>query len=634
MPENLCFDKESTGGVLSISQKELRMRNIEKVGIAILTVVLIFLLGMNVIAFAASQNTDQKTDFIIINANVITADAGQPRAEAVAIKGNKIIAVGKTKDIKKYATKSTNVIDASGKTVTAGYNDSHMHPLPTFPFKSGVYIVNLFEKTSMQDLIASLKEKAAITPAGQWIIGSGYQDTKLGKWPTAADLDQVSTQHPISIVHSSAHASSVNSFCLQKADVSPKTQDPPGGVIDRDSSGNATGVLREAAATWVTDRVVAGGFPMPTASEQDILDGMEVTLNNYAKVGLTSIGANANLGVPPVSSGMSLLDTAPTIGIYQKLLGEGRLPVRVNFLTFAYPAIGSTLSTEDQLIAKGWRTGKYLDDQKMLRVGPLKLFAGNSLSGRTCWLKEPYTITPAGKTPPYYGIPYKNAAWQVDLTSPEGRAALNQRVTAAHKAGFQWALHSNGDQDIEYVLDAYEAAQKAKPNPSLRHRIEHSSVTNDLLLTRMKKIGVIPVFHEYTWEHGDKYSEYGEARIAWIHAYRSAIDKGIRPGHHSDSPVSDINPFVHIQTMVTRTTKEGVVRGANQAITAKEAVFVATANGAYISNEDKFKGMIKKGYLADLVILDRDPTAINPADIKNTVVEKTIVGGRVVYSKQ
>jgi hypothetical protein len=576
----------------------------------------------------------RNADIVIIDANVITCDPSRPRAEAVAIRGERIIGVGKTPQVlEDHGSQSTEVIDAAGKTVTAGFTDCHLHPLPVFPFKSGVYVVDLFEKTSMQALIAALREKASITPAGQWIMGSGYQDTKLGKWPVATDLDQVSTQHPIFIIHSSAHVSSVNSFCLQKAGVSPETPDPSGGAIERDGAGNATGVLREAAATWITGRVASNGFPMPTASERDIVDGMELSLKDYAGAGLTSIGANALLGAPPVSSGMNLLDAAPTIGIYQKLFEDDRLPVRVNFLTLAYPATGPARSVQDQLTARGWRTGRYLDGKKMLRVGPLKLFAGNSLSGRTCRLKEPYTITPAGNPPPYYGIPYKNAAWQVDLTTPEGRSDLRARITAGHEAGFQWALHANGDQDIEYILDAYEAAQKANPNPSLRHRIEHCSITSDLLLTRMKAIGVIPVFHEYTWEHGDKYSEYGEARIAWMHAYRSAIDKGIRPGHHSDSPVSSMNPFVHIQTMVTRTSREGIVRGANQAISAQEAIFVATANGAYVSNEEEIKGLVKEGYLADLVILDRDPTAINPAGIGNTVVEKTIVGGRIVYSK-
>lgn len=573
-------------------------------------------------------------DTVIINGNVITGNPDQPSAEAIAIKGDKIVAVGKTSDIKAGIGKKTKVIDAAGKTVTAGYIDSHMHPLPSYPFKSAMYVVDLFNKGTMPDLIAALKEKAAITPPGQWIIGSGYQDTKLGKWPTATDLDQVSTVHPISIVHSSAHASSVNSFCLQKAGVNASLPDPQGGTIERDGSGNGTGVLREAAMTWVTGRVAAAGCPLPKPTEKDDVEGMENTLKKYVKVGLTSIGANVSERGPLATCGLSIIDTAPTIGIYQKLLAEKRLPLRVNFLTIAYPAVGSKKSTQDSLAAKGWRTGKYLDKDKMLRQGTLKIFAGNSLSGRTCWLKEPYTITPPGKTAPYYGIPYKNTTWQIDLTTPEGRAAFNKKIKSGHDAGFQWAIHSNGDQEIEYLLDAYGAAQTSNPKAALRHRIEHSSITNDALLGRMKKIGAVPVFHEYTWEHGDKYTEFGDARIAWIHAYRSAIDKGLRPAHHSDSPVSDCNPFVHVQTMVTRTSKEGVVRGPNQAITAKEAMSVVTANGAYVSNEENIKGIVKKGYLADLVILDKDPTAVEPSKIKDTVVEKTIVGGKIVYEKK
>ncbi len=206
----------------------------------------------------------------------------------------------------------------------------------------------------------------------------------------------------------------------------------------------------------------------------------------------------------------------------------------------------------------------------------IKVFHGNSMSGRTCWLSEEYSDQPG-----YFGIP-----------PARSQADLDKAFEAMHKAGFQIATHSNGDREIDMVLTAIERAQAANPRPDARHRIEHSSVMNQALLDRAKKAGVILVFHSYMWEHGDKLASYGEKRLAMIHPYRTAIDMGIHVAGHSDSTVSAADPLLRIQDMVTRKGENGVGYGVNQRVSVEEAIKVWTLDGAYATFEEHDKGSI------------------------------------------
>jgi predicted amidohydrolase YtcJ len=237
------------------------------------------------------------------------------------------------------------------------------------------------------------------------------------------------------------------------------------------------------------------------------------------------------------------------------------------------------------------------------------------MSGRTCWLSEPYSDRPG-----YYGIPPARSQEELDKAFKD-----------MHDAGFQIATHSNGDREINMVLTAIERAQAKNPRPDARHRIEHASVMNRALLERAKKAGVILVFHSYMWEHGDKLESYGPERLSMVHAYRTAIDMGIHVAGHSDSTVSAADPLLRIQDMVTRKGQNGKVYGGNQRVSVEEAIKVWTLDGAYATFEEGSKGSIAPGKLADFAVLRKDPRKVPPDTIKDIVVDAAYVGGEHVW---
>jgi len=532
-------------------------------------------------------------DLVVLNANVITIDANNPRTEAFAVLNGRIIAVGTTLEMKALVGKATKVIDAQGKTVTPGFNDAHLHPRPIYPYESLHHAIDLTPKSikTMDELINALKEKAKITPKGQWVRGLRYQDTKLGRHPTRWDLDKASTEHPIRISHSSGHVSVVNSFALKAANVTNETPDPPGGAFDRDENGEPNGILQEKASGVVS----AGGPETPPPTREEQLEGIQICFTNFLSDGITSI-QDASV-------------TPEKIRLYQDALDAGAM-IRISMMIRDH----------------------YLPDLKKmnirnnfgndrLKIGAIKSFQGNSLSGRTCWLYEPYVNRVDGKTD-YYGI-------------PPGRSQeeFEKLIYEIHEAGFSPAIHANGDREIDLVLDAFEKALQRLPKKNHRFRIEHCSVVNPRILTRIKDLGVVIVLHSYIYEHGDKHEEYGEQRWDWMHPNGSAVELGIPVAGSSDWGVSQAIPLLRIQSMVTRTSAEGKVYGPKQRITAEEAIRIWTLGSAFASFEEDIKGSIEVGKLADFVVLSDDPTKVDPFTIKDIRVEKTIIGGKIVYEQ-
>lgn len=543
----------------------------------------------------------QIPELIILNANIITCNPAQPRAEAVHICSDRIKTVGTSEQVKEKAGPSVLIIDGKGKTVTPGFIDPHLHPRPIFPdVKHRMHVIDLFNVSSLEELINVLKVKARLTPENHWIQGRGYQDSKFRRHPLKNDLDKVSTKHLIIITHTSGHVSVVNSKVLDCAQIDNSTSDPEGGIYDRNVDGSPNGVCREAAVKELKKKISTG---LPTLTETEEEEGLERCLVRFFSKGITSIG---DAGVTPEK-----------LSLYQRMQEKKMLPLRVIMM------ILFTQEIMDSLIHLKLKSGF---GGNLLKIGPMKLFAGNSLSGKTCWLSEPYVGSHKDDDPPYYGIPHPVVS----------SGLLNDIILKGHSAGFQWAVHANGDRDITAVLNAYESALDQYPRDDHRHRIEHCSIVgrNTKILERIKKMGVIPVFHEYTYEHGDKYKDYGKERIALMHAYRSAIDLGIQPGGHSDWPVSAADPMTRIQSMVTRKDSEGNVHGPEQRISPEEALYVWTAGNARILFEEKERGSIQKGKLGDLVILSEDPTKVPVDNIKDIEVEKTILGGKILFDKK
>ena len=233
-------------------------------------------------------DTLPNADLIVINTTVITMDSTNARAEALAVAGDTILAVGTTTDIQRYASDQTEIVDATGKTVVPGFNDAHIHPRPLYPDSSVYATVDLGPNSvsDMDDLIDALHWKAGLVPEGQWIMGINYQDTKLGRHPTRLDLDQASTVHPIGIRHSSGHLAVYNSFALEKAQINAQTPDPAGGAFDRDPAGNPNGITRETAMVRVIHQ---SGISLPTATAEEDAEALIRRLELYASNGITSV---------------------------------------------------------------------------------------------------------------------------------------------------------------------------------------------------------------------------------------------------------------------------------------------------------------------------------------------------------
>lgn len=524
-------------------------------------------------------------ELVVRHANIITVDTNRPRAQAFAVVDGKFVAVGSDESVQSFIGANTRVLDLAGKTVVPGFIDAHAHPGPEYPEDSPWASVDCRpEKVRTIDaLVAALKRKADRTPAGQWVTGSRYQETKLGRHPTRWDLDRASTNHPIIISHSSGHQSVCNSLALELAKVTRDTPDPAGGKFVRDERGELTGLLQERAAGTVR----SAGPRRPSPPETETLAAYRAGFRRYLSRGITSVHvAGTSL------SGAATLKRARTDDLPLRLY----IMLREGSLDAAVQRKGAT------------NTG--------VRYGAIKLFHGNSLSGQTCWLSKPYE-----NRPDYFGVP-----------PARSQSQLNELIQRVHEAGLQACVHSNGDREIEMLLNAFEHALKQKPRADHRHRIEHCSVVTEALLLRIKKLGLVVVPHSYIWEHGDKMENYGAWRWDWMHPARSLIDLGIPMAGHSDDPVSVADPLLRIQDMVTRTSAEGKVYGAKQRVTAEEALHAWTLGGAFASFEEGRKGSITGGKLADFVVLSDDPTRVAPGTIRNIQVEMTIISGKVVFS--
>lgn len=548
------------------------------------------MLGKLCLLLAVTVGAAHATDLIVINAKVITIDADHPSAEAFAIDAGHFIAVGTNAEVLKFKTADTQVIDLKGKTITPGFNDAHLHPQALFAEGTPHYRVWLGADrvASMDELVAALKRQATVTKPGTMISGYGYNDVALGRHPNRHDLDKVSTTQPIVITHGSGHITVVNSFVLNAAGITKETADPAGGALDRDPDGTPNGVIRESARGLLSRST--GSETRDRVSHEEELAGYMNCFRQYSAEGITSVGI---AGASP-----------STFRIMQELRDRGN-PVRVGFMFSA--------SSFDQLQAAGIQSG-FGDDR--LRITALKTYQGNSLSGRTAWLSEAYSDRPG-----YFGIAPARTQEQLDADYQKW-----------WDAGWQVATHSNGDREIDMVLTAIERAEAKNPRSNPRWRIEHASVMNQALLDRAKKDGVILVFHSYMWEYGDILQSYGPQRLAMMHAYRTALDMGIPVAGHSDSPISAANPLLRIQDMVTRTSSHGLIVGPQQKISVDEALKVWTLDGAYTTFEEKTKGSITPGKLADFVVLDKDPRSVASGTIKDIHLEATYLGGRKVYT--
>jgi len=535
-------------------------------------------------AFSLFPLEQEKPELILYNGNILTVNDREPRAHAVAIARGRFLAVGSDSDVLNLASAASKKIDLGRKTVIPGFIDAHSHPAEAGLMHLRMVDCDLRSISAMQ---AALRERAAKTPPGEWVLGFKYDDTKTeeGRPLTVADLDAAVPDHPVHVAHRGGHTTYSNSLAFRKAGIDEKTPDPPGGKIDRDpATGKLTGRVAESGNA-LFDKAIPQNF-----TRDDHREGVKLISKMLARTGITS--ATEAQGSPT------------DLRAYQDAYESGDLLYRAYcFINFHFL---------DAMIAAGNRTG--LGDE-WVRIGAVKLVCDGSISERTARLSTPYEGRPND-----YGI--------LVMTEEE----LYTHGRKAHLAGWQIGTHANGDVGIDTTLRVYERLQKESPRRDPRFRLEHCTVVNDGLIARMKALGAIPTpFSTYVYYHGEKMRYYGADRLNHMFALRSFLDAGIRATQASDYPPGEFIPMMALQSEVTRTDTKGNVWGPKQRITVEEAIRVGTLNGAYASYEENLKGSIEVGKLADLVVLGRDPLKENPSTLVNIPVERTIAGGRWTF---
>lgn len=541
-------------------------------------------LGMGTMGFMVLNSCSRSNpELVLHNANIYTSDPRLPKAQALAISNGKIVAVGSDSDILHLAGPATRKINIGGKTITPGFIDAHSHPA-----SSGYeHLRNVdCDLRSIKAIQQALKTESLKKAPGTWVSGFKYDDTKTveGRYITRYDLDEISTEHPIAIRHRGGHTAYTNSMALKLANIDRETPDPQGGQIVRDENGEPTGLLKENAVELIFSLIP------DNQTEQDQQQGVKIITEMMSKSGVTSVtdayGLQSNLKA------------------YRNALAAGDLKCRI-YCMMSYSEI-------DDMISQGVKTG---DGDHWVRIGGMKLTCDGSISERTARLSEPYIGRPDD-----YGI--------IVMDEDE----LYEYAIKAQKANWQIGIHANGDVGIDKSLNVFERVQKEHPRQDPRFRLEHCTVVNQELIRRIKNLNAIPCpFSTYVYFHGEKMVNYGKERLENMFAVKSFLDAGIHVTQTSDYPPGPFEPMMAIQSSVTRTDMSGNVWGASQKISVEEAIKVGTINGAYASYEEDIKGSLENGKLADLVVLEKDPTQTDPSTIVDIKIERTMVGGKWVY---
>jgi predicted amidohydrolase YtcJ len=530
-------------------------------------------------------------DLVVFNAKVYTLDSRMPKAEAFAVRDSRFVAVGSSEEIRNLAGKRTRTLDAGQMTIVPGFIDCHNHASGDVLLYE-VLVGNPFEVefVTIASVVDKLRKKASETPAGTWVEGYFFDDTKVKdkRQLNASDLDGVSTDHPVAVHHRGGHTAYYNNKALQMAGITRSTPNPPGGTFDRNAKGDLNGRVTDRALN-VFDNVGGRKTYTPAERSQRSRDALAHISKQFARYGLTSVHHEEG-----------------DLFALQQIRARGALKHRVSFETS-----GSAL---EAMIANGIETG--FGDEWIRFGATSEHTADGSFSERTMALSIPY--------------PGVQPAYQGNLT--ESQDDLNAWAERVHRAGIQLNCHANGDVAIDRVLTAYERAQRLFPVRDPRPKITHCTLINDDLVRRIKALGAVPTpFTSYAYYNSDKFHFYGQDLMQRCMAFRSFLDAGIAVAAGSDFSPGPFSPLMGIQGMVTRTGWNGETWGANQRVTVDEAIRINTLNGAYASHEEAIKGSISAGKLADYVVLAEDPHTVEQAKIKDIKIVRTVTGGDTVY---
>lgn len=530
---------------------------------------------------------------IVSAGEIVTMTGEHDRAEAIAVGGGQILAVGGMRDLCMQFPSARRVEFSKRACIVPGLNDAHMHPT--------MYAENRLHLRLSSDVIkdrdelaSSLSIYSAQKQPGAWVKGFQYDHTKTtnGDVIDRAFLDSVCPDNPALVIHISSHWAIANTQALEAAGYDDSSDDPVGGTLGRDAGGRLNGVVYENALRHFLVSAPSLGWAgiVPEAPTDDRVESLRKLCAEFNAVGLTSVS--------------DAIVTPRNFSLLQVAERRSALSVRMGALMY-YPF-------GDSMIDLGIQHGFGSD---WLRVHGIKIAVDGAITGGTCLLKEPFE-----------GM--GDFRGQQRMSAEE----LESIVMPAHAAGIRLAFHANGDRAIEIVLDAIEKAQVATPN-DVRHRIEHCTVIDDSILERMVKLNLIAVpFGAVLRYHGEKLPAwYGRERLDRMFAHRSFIDHKIPVAGSSDFGITPFDPRLALQSMVTRQTLSGETLGGSQKITPYEALNVYTVGSAAAAGEESVKGQLRPGFLADFVVFAESPLRVNPHELSSLPVLSTWVGGREVF---
>lgn len=547
-----------------------------------------------IISGCGTPDEGDTADLVIINAKIVTIDKENPRAEAVAFIGESIVDVTTNKAIEKYIEEGkTKVIDAGGKLVVPGFNDAHAHFAPV-----NLDYVELRYITDPTIITEKVREKVEQSRPGELIRGGHWEHEMFTdkQWPAKELIDPVSPDNPVVLSRADGHSVLVNSYVLKNSGITKDTPDPYGGEIQRDpATGEPTGIFKESAQQLIK----IGAMPVQRTEEekkQRTMEGWQAAFKMAAELGVTSIqhpgGGDAEL--------------------YSELKDKGELTCRMD-------VAGRLTADKEELAKYDELRINYPQEGNWIRFGYLKGFMDGTLGSATMMVYEPFLDEP-DKT----GLP--------QMSYEE----LEQKVLACDRMGFQIGIHAIGPKANTWILNAYEKAAEVNGSRDSRHRSEHAQILIEKDIPRFAELGVVASMQPTHCITDKRFCEkrIGKERSKYAYAWRSLLDSGAKIAFGTDYSVEPLNPMEGLYAAVTRKDRmgeEGDGWFPEQKLTMEEAIELYTLGSAYAQFMENRKGMIKKGYLGDVVIVNQDLMTIPEEEIMKTRVDYTIVGGKVVF---
>ena len=549
---------------------------------------------------------DVVADTVLVDGKIITVDAADSIAEAVAIRDGKIIEVGAKDSVLKHAGKQTRVIDLHGRTATPGLIDAHLH----FASVDPIYSIDLSTVQNMEQVLQSVRERVAKAKPGEWIQGQGWDEGKLAerRYIYAADLDAVAPNNPVFLLHTTGHYAVVNSVALRLAHITASTPNPQAGTIDRDAKDQPSGVLKEAAAMSLVTKLI------PAYSRDQLREGYLTTMKELNKEGITAI---KDPGIGPENW-----------SIYEELRDQKKLTIHLFALWLGGTSLAHTQEVVKRILSlpkPGMTSGNDL-----LISGGVKLFMDGSGGARTAWMSSDWNKNSTGIDTGNKGYP---------LTDPQ---VYRQQVRLIHDSGIHVGTHAIGDRAIDWVVDTYAEVLKDKPTTGLRHSIIHANIPSDHAIATMAALekqydaGYPEAQAEFMYWIGDTYAgNFGPARCLRLMPFHTYLDKGVPWAGGSDYPVTPFAPRLGIWASMARETLKGTYGkqpfGTAEAVDVHAALRSYTVWAAHQLFLDNRIGSLEPGKDADIAIWDRDPYTVATEQVKDMKCEMTLFHGKVVY---